>query len=177
MNKRHWASSGMLAGTLVVLAGCADPQLGSLDRELSEIRNDPGQVARVALPEIPDYAPVPYEQADERSPFLPVMPEADLPQEGSDELAPDTSRPREPLEAFGLNELGLVGILQVGGQPSALVRAPGGQVHRLRVGNYMGNDFGRIISITGSSVQLFEVVPTGRGGWVERTTRLSLDGD
>jgi type IV pilus assembly protein PilP len=129
------------------------------------------------LPEIPDYESVPYDEADQRSPFLPVMPEADLPPEGSADLAPDTTRPREPLEAYGLNELALVGILQVGGQPSALVRAPGGQVHRLRVGNYMGNDFGRIISITESSIQLIEVVPTGRGGWVERTTRLSLDGE
>jgi type IV pilus assembly protein PilP len=176
MNKMHWASS-MLAGMLVFLTGCADPQLGNLDRELSEIRNNPGQVERVPLPEIPDYEPVPYDDADQRSPFLPVMPEADLPPEGSADLAPDTTRPREPLEAYGLNELALVGILQVGGQPSALVRAPGGQVHRLRVGNYMGNDFGRIISITESSIQLIEVVPTGRGGWVERTTRLSLDGE
>lgn len=176
MKRMHWASS-LLAGTLVALMGCADPQLGSLDRDLSEIRNNPGQVERVALPEIPAYEPVPYDEAGQRSPFLPVMPEADVPLEGSDELAPDMSRPREALEAYGLNELDLQGILQVGGQPSALVRAPGGQVHRLRVGNYIGDDFGRIISITESSVQLIEVVPTGRGGWIERTTRLSLDGE
>ncbi|MFO8046328.1 MAG: pilus assembly protein PilP, partial [Halomonas sp.] len=93
----------------------------------------------------------------------------------SEELAPDLTRPREPLEAFNLGQLDLVGTLTSGGQPSALVRSPSGTVHRLRVGNHMGSDFGRIISITSSSVQLIEVVPTGRGGWIERTTQLTLN--
>ena len=91
------------------------------------------------------------------------------------DLAPDESRPKEPLEAFDLSQLELVGTLTVGGQPSALIQAPDGQVHRLRTGNYMGSDFGRIIGITGASVQLVEIVPTGRGGWTERSTRLTLD--
>ena len=47
-------------------------------------------------------------------------------------------------------------------------------MHRVYVGNHMGSDFGRIVSITSASVQLIEVVPTGRGGWIERTTRLEL---
>ncbi|EWH01333.1 hypothetical protein Q427_14595 [Halomonas sp. BC04] len=41
----------------------------------------------------------------------------------------------------------------------------------------MGGDHGRIVSITGSSVQLVELVPTGGGGWVERNTRIALDND
>ncbi|MFY0989420.1 pilus assembly protein PilP [Halomonas sp. C05BenzN] len=164
-----------LGAVLLWLAGCADPQLGSLDRDLSAIRNDPGQVPRVELPEIPEYEPVPYDEADRRSPFIAQLPEAEQPPRGSEELAPDLERPREALEAYGLGELDLVGTLQVGGQPSALVRAPDGQVHRLRVGNHLGSDFGRIVSITEASVQLVEVVPTGRGGWIERSTRLTLD--
>lgn len=166
---------GPAVGLLVLLAGCADPELGSLDRDLAAIRNDPGQVPRVELPEIPEYEAVPYDEADRRSPFVARLPEAEQPPRGSEDLAPDLARPREPLEAFGLGELDLVGTLQVGGQPSALVRSPDGQVHRLRVGDHLGSDFGRIVSITDASVQLVEVVPTGRGGWLERSTRLSLD--
>ncbi|PXX98226.1 pilus assembly protein PilP [Halomonas sp. LBP4] len=167
---------GPAGGLLVMLlAGCADPELGDLDRELAAIRNDPGQVPRVELPEIPEYEAVPYDEAGRRSPFIAQLPEAEQPPRGSEGLAPDMTRAREPLEAYGLGELDLVGTLQVGGQPSALVRAPDGQVHRLRVGDYLGSDFGRIVSITGASVQLVEVVPTGRGGWIERSTRLSLD--
>ncbi|MBB3330654.1 type IV pilus assembly protein PilP [Halomonas campaniensis] len=163
------------AALLLGLAGCADPQLGALDRELASIRSNPGPTPSVELPDIPEYQPVPYDEADRRSPFIARLPETEQPPQGSEELAPDLTRPRETLEAFGLGQLDLVGTLTHGGQPSALVRSPDGQVHRLRVGNHMGTDFGRIVSITASSVQLVEVVPTGRGGWIERTTQLTLD--
>ncbi|MFP4138212.1 MAG: pilus assembly protein PilP [Halomonas sp.] len=171
-----WTRTFFVVAVLGSLAGCADPQLSSLDRELAEIRDSPGPTPSVELPEIPEYEPVPYDLADERSPFTPRLPEAEEQAQGSEELAPDLTREREPLEAFKLSELKLVGTLTEGGEPSALVRAPDGQVHRLRVGNYMGSDFGRIVSITSSTVQLVEVVPTGRGGWLERSKRLELDG-
>ncbi|WP_240894110.1 pilus assembly protein PilP [Halomonas alimentaria] len=170
-----WQKSLLVVAGLAVIAGCADPQLTSLDRDLADIRSNPGPTPNVELPEIPDYEPVPYDEADLRSPFVPRLPEAEQQAQGSVELAPDLTRPRETLEAYKLSELRLVGTLTESGQPSALVRAPDGQVHRLRVGNHMGSDFGRIVSITSSTVQLIEVVPTGRGGWVERTTRLELN--
>lgn len=117
-----------------------------------------------------------YRFADQRSPFQVRLPESRTLPEGDVDLAPDTSRPREPLEAYDLGQLDLVGTLTVGGAPSALVRAPDGNVHRLRVGDHMGSDFGRIVDITAASVQLVEIVPTGRGGWIERSTQLALDG-
>ncbi|QTF92318.1 pilus assembly protein PilP [Halomonas sp. BM-2019] len=175
MSRRKPLSALVIGLLLAGLAGCADPQLGALDRELAEIRSNPGATQRVELPDIPDYEALPYDEADRRSPFIARLPEAEQPPRGSEELAPDPTRPREPLEAYGLSQLDLVGTLTHGGQPSALVRAPDGTVHRLRVGNYLGSDFGRIVSITSSTVQLVEVVPTGRGGWIERTTRLTLN--
>ncbi|WP_302139565.1 pilus assembly protein PilP [Halomonas alkalicola] len=175
MNRANRLSAALAAALLLGLSGCADPQLGTLDRELAEIRSNPGATPRVELPDIPDYEALPYDEADRRSPFIARLPETEQPPRGSEELAPDLTRPREPLEAYGLGQLDLVGTLTHGGQPSALVRSPGGTVHRLRVGNYLGSDFGRIVSITSSSVQLIEVVPTGRGGWIERTTQLTLN--
>ncbi|TDO12495.1 MULTISPECIES: pilus assembly protein PilP [Halomonas] len=165
----------LLVVVLTLLVGCAEPRLGELDRQLADIRRNPGAPHNIVLPEIPEFEPVPYAEADQRSPFMPQRPEAQARAQGSNELAPDMTRPREPLEAYRLSELQLVGTLVEGGQSSALVRAPDGQVHRLRVGNYLGSDFGRITSITSSSVQLIEVVPTGRGDWVERTTQLTFD--
>lgn len=162
---------------LLGLAGCADPQLEALDEELAAIRANPGPSPRLNMPEVPDYEATSYQEADHRSPFRPLQPE---PQEASDsgsELAPDPDRPQEPLEAYPLEELALVGVLTVGGEPSALVRAPGGQVHRLRVGDYLGGNHGRIVSITHASVQLVELVPTGGGGWQERNTRITLNDD
>ncbi|MFC3284398.1 pilus assembly protein PilP [Litchfieldella rifensis] len=158
-----------------LLSACADPELDQLDRELASLRADPGELSIPALPELPDYRRVSYDHADERSPFMARLPQAEEAPAGSSELAPDLSRPREPLEAYVLESLDLVGTLVVGGQRSALVRAPDGKVHRLTTGDYLGTDFGRIVSITATSVQLVEVVATGQGGWIERTRSLTLD--
>src|SRR5690554_6616344 len=89
-------------------------------------------------------------------------------------VMPQLDRQREPLEAHGLSELQLVGTLRVGGQPSALVRAPGGQVHRLSIGSYLGLNHGRIVSITDTSLSLVELV-VERGAWVERRREMMMD--
>lgn len=161
--------------TVLLLAGCADPQLGELDRRLSDIRANPGTPRPLDMPEVPDYESVPYEASDRRSPFRPQLPEPEQAPTGSSELAPDPGRAREPLEAYELEALKLVGILTMSGQTHALVRAPGGEVHRLRTGNYLGRNHGRIVNITDSSLQLVELMPTGGGGWMERTSRMALD--
>ncbi|MCE8011110.1 pilus assembly protein PilP [Billgrantia desiderata] len=165
----------LLALATLLLAGCADPQLGELDRRLTDIRNDPGMPRPLEMPEVPDYAAVPYQASDRRSPFRPQLPEPEAAPRGSSDLAPDPERAREPLEAYDLEALRLVGILTMGGQTNALVRAPGGEVHRLRTGNHLGRNHGRVVGITDSSVQLVELVPTGGGGWMERTARLALE--
>ncbi len=166
---KHW----LIAGLLGLLAGCSDPQLGSLDRELASIRNDPGEVPKVALPELPDYETVAYTLADQRSPFL-ARSRQDGPTPRESELAPNPDRPKDVLEAYALSELELVGTLTVGGRPSALVRAPNGQVHRLTIGHYLGQDNGRIVTITEASVGLVETV-LDRNTWVERNHTLKLE--
>ncbi len=160
----------------LALGACRDAATGDLERELASLRADPGELTLEPLPPMPVFHSVDYRFADQRSPFQSRLPESRVLPEGDVDLAPDTSRPREPLEAYELEQLNLVGTLTVGGTPSALVRAPDGNVHRLRVGDHLGSDFGRIVGITTASVQLVEIVPTGRGGWIERSTQLTLDG-
>ncbi|QJQ95075.1 MULTISPECIES: pilus assembly protein PilP [Halomonadaceae] len=164
-----------LGSLLVILgmAGCADPDIAGLDRELDALRRNPGELVVPALPEVPSYQSLSYDQGDQRSPFISRLP-ADNPAAVSDGLAPDLQRPREPLEEYSLEALTLVGILTVANQPSALIKAPGGQVHRLRIGNHLGADNGRIVAITHHSVQLVELVNDARGGWMERTQQLAL---
>ncbi|SDL40510.1 type IV pilus assembly protein PilP [Modicisalibacter muralis] len=163
-----WLALGVLA-----LAGCQDAEIPALDRRLDEIRAKPaGRVE--PLPQAPRYQAVTYDQAGLRSPFVPERPE---PEENAIEgldLAPNLDRPRDPLEQYPLDGLRLVGTLRTDGRNSALVRDPQGKVHRVYVGEHMGTDFGRIVSITDSSVQLVEVVSNGQGGWVERTRNISL---
>jgi type IV pilus assembly protein PilP len=171
----YWLSRAVLLPLVVALWGCSEANLPQLERELEAMRTNPGQVNLEPLPPMPSYVSVDYRFADERSPFRARMPEAQEVIGGDAGLKPDLSRPKQPLESYDLSQLELVGTLMVGGQPSALIESPEGTVHRLRVGDRMGTDFGRIVGITNSSVQLVEIVPTGRGGWVERTTRLTLE--
>ncbi|SDM08350.1 type IV pilus assembly protein PilP [Franzmannia pantelleriensis] len=163
-----------LVVSLLLLGGCADPDLTGLERELEALKRNPGELTVAPLPELPRYRAPGYEQADARSPFEARRPDDDsaaAPAEG--ERAPDPERPREPLERYDLSELELVGTLTVNAQPSALLRSPEGQVHRLRVGNYLGADDGRIVSITSASIVLVETVRE-RNAWVERTREMTL---
>lgn len=171
----RWPARSALVALLMALGACSDADLDTLERQLVSLQANPDAERLAALPPLPDYPAVAYRFAGERSPFQARLPQPETLPQGEADLEPDRSRPREPLEAFDLSALDLVGTLSVGGRPSALVRAPDGTVHRLRVGNHLGSDFGRIVGITESSVQLVELVPTGRGGWVERSTRLTLD--
>ncbi|MHB0776703.1 pilus assembly protein PilP [Halomonas sp. WWR20] len=164
------ASLGLLLG----LVGCQDARLGELEQRLSTLRDKPqGHIP--ALPETPVYQAVTYTQAEARSPFEAERIVAQRPQAPAhNELAPDLSRPREPLERYALESLSLVGTLTVGGRSSALVRSPEGQVYRLEAGAYLGSDFGRIRKVHGAAVDIVEVVRDGQNGWSERQRTLAL---
>jgi len=88
-------------------------------------------------------------------------------------LKPDLNRPKEPLEAFPLESLKLVGVLQRAKQTFALVRADA-TVHRVTVGNFMGQNFGLVTGITESQIQLRESLPDASGEWVNRVSTLQL---
>ena len=89
-------------------------------------------------------------------------------------MQPDLDRVREPLESFAIAELQMVGMLERSGAYIALIKDTQGQVHRVMVGNYMGRNHGRVISISASQLDLTEIVPSGAGGWVERPQSLTL---
>ncbi|MFN4263547.1 MAG: pilus assembly protein PilP [Thioalkalivibrionaceae bacterium] len=86
----------------------------------------------------------------------------------------DFDRPREFLEQFPLDALAMVGSLEQDGGRFALVRTPDRTVQRVRVGNWMGQNFGRIVAITPNSIELVEVVPDAFGGYQERDNTIRL---
>ncbi|OLO06230.1 hypothetical protein BTW07_00175 [Salinicola socius] len=164
----------LLVGWLVIgalLAGCEDANLGALQAHLDTLRHKPqGQIA--ALPEMPRYATASYDQAYRRSPFVAEAIEEVKPADVTP--LPDAERPRQPLEAFELDSLSLVGTLTVGNTLSGLVSAPDGAIHRLFKGDYLGRDYGRIISVEPRGLVLVETVRTPEGGWSERLQRLDM---
>jgi len=82
-------------------------------------------------------------------------------------------RPREPLEAFPLESIRMVGTLSRSRETFGLVRA-GTNLFRVRKGNYMGQNFGVITAIDDNQISLKELIQEGGGDWVERTSALQL---
>jgi type IV pilus assembly protein PilP len=163
---------------VTTLSGCAgENELSSLKKELDEIRQRP----RGAIQPPPEFTPQPiftYAVHQLRSPFLPPSDEALAAESETKVLAPDMTRPREFLEQFNIEGLKLKGAIQrPGGAVAALIEDPDGGVHPIRVGNYVGKNYGRVASIEDGRVSVLEVVPDGHDGWVERPRTIRLDGE
>ena len=123
------------------------------------------------VPQIKPYEPFAYNAFDLPDPFKPRKIE---PTKGGSKLAPDLARRREPLEAFPLESLTMVGTLEKNKAMYALIRTPEKDIYQVRAGNYMGQDFGVIVGISDTEIKLRELVQDGAGDWTERTSSLQL---
>lgn len=85
----------------------------------------------------------------------------------------EKARRKEPLESYPLDNLIMVGSLKRNGTSFALIRADD-RVHYVKQGQYLGQNFGKIMSVTDSGVVLREIVQDASGEWVERTASLEL---
>lgn len=88
-------------------------------------------------------------------------------------LRPNLTRRREPLEAFALDQIRMVGMMREGQANVALLEA-NGTVHLVRVGNYIGQNFGRVTNISETEVDLRELYQDAAGEWEERPQKLEL---
>ncbi len=125
------------------------------------------------LPEVKPYEPYSYTAFDLIDPFKPRKIE---PPKGAGVggLAPDLNRRREPLEGYPLENLRMVGTLEQNKQMYALVKAPDNSLFRVRNGNYVGQNFGRIVGISEAAVKLKEIVQDSAGNWEEKEQVLLL---
>lgn len=90
---------------------------------------------------------------------------------------PNFNRQPQPLESFPIENLNMKGsLLNQSGKIMALIQTPDGQVERVQVGNYMGLNQGRIVRISPTQIDVVEIIPDGREGYVERPRSLILIG-
>ena len=163
---------GYLAATAVLctalLAGCSSRD-SDLDNFLTQTRLE--QAGGVQpLPEVKPQEAFTYQAQSLRSPFVPGG-------SGSSSAAgvrPDSRRNREYLEQFALDSLKMVGTLEIGGKNYGLVQSKDGLVHRVLPGNYIGQNDGRVGTVTASKINVTEIVPDGLGGYMERPAALPL---
>ncbi|MBJ2348301.1 MULTISPECIES: pilus assembly protein PilP [Pseudomonas] len=164
---------GLLAG-LLALAGCnSDDGFSDLDAYMNEVRlRPPGKIEPT-----PTFRPgetFTYSAANLRSPFSPQvrMDQAER-QQGSRNVRPDPNRAKQYLEGFNIEQFEMVGTISNASGSFALLRGAGG-VHRLKVGDYLGRNDGRIVAISATQVDVVEIVPDGQGAWLERPRTITL---
>jgi type IV pilus assembly protein PilP len=163
------------------LTACSQSSgFSDLDAFMEETRAKPRGFVE-PLPEFNAYEAFSYSASDQRSPFEPPIDVqltmiSEQEQQAMSDVKPDLDRPREVLENFDLKDLDMVGTLRnSAGTLFALLKDSSGGIHRINSGNFIGTNYGRIVGVGETRVELLEIVPDGRGGWVERPRQLSLD--
>jgi type IV pilus assembly protein PilP len=160
------------------LAACGGGEHQEIQKWMADQTKDmKGRVEKIEEPK--KFAPFKYEAEKQISPFDPakVALIAEGGKKGSGKggglQGPDLSRRREVLESFPLENLRMVGMLQQKGATYGIIKADA-NLHRVKIGNYMGQNFGIITGITESEITLKELVQDGGGDWVERVSTLQL---
>ena len=160
-----------LASIVIVLglSGCGGGGMDDLRTFVAETGKDmQGKIE--PLPEVKVYEPFTYNAFDLPDPFKPRK----LSIGGGGGMQPDLTRPKEPLEAFSLETLKMVGALSQNGVIQAVIKTPENAIYHVKKGNYVGQNFGLVTQISDSEVTLREIVQDSAGDWSERTSTLIL---
>jgi type IV pilus assembly protein PilP len=164
----------LLTAVTFLLFGCEQREFGDIKQWMEDnTKTLHGKVE--PLPEVKPYEPVIYNAFDLVDPFNKAKLEVSKKAGGGGILAPNLNRPKESLEAYDLEKLKMVGTLEKDKTINALIRSPDGNLYRVKLGSYMGQNFGMVVAITEKDVTLKEIVEDSGGDWVERTSVLSLD--
>lgn len=170
---------GLIWCAVLLLTGCQDNVTSDLEQFVASAYQDKKPKID-ALPEMAPYYRFTYTASDEPDPFS--IGKINFDQGGggggsNSELAPDNNRRKEALEAYPLDALRLVGTLEQGNTPYVIVQSTDGTAHRAGVGNYIGQNDGRIIKIfpLEQRVLLTELVSDASGRWVSREVEITID--
>jgi type IV pilus assembly protein PilP len=171
------------ACSFLILGGCVSTDDSELHDYIAEILLRPG--GRIEpLPEIKPYEAYAYQSAgqDARDPFR-LFYQADeqmladeeesggLTKEMEDEIK---HRNKEELEQYELDSLGMVGTMENGDNYWGIIKDPSGAVHRIRVGNYMGRNTGKVLNVFEDRIEIREIVRNSQGRWEERQAEIAL---
>lgn len=162
-----------LATSLLAVA-CADPALPELESYTERVRARPAGPLE-PVPEIVSVDPFTYRSDDRRDPFMMDEEAVDtLQRRNPGGISPDPLRSKEPLEAFSLDSLRMVGTLEQHGTRWALIMTPDGMLHRVQPGQYLGRNDGKIIRIDPTALVLTEIVEKAPGEWEQRQASMAL---
>jgi type IV pilus assembly protein PilP len=162
----------------IPLAGCLVDDQQDLKQWMQEQRN----TTKPSVPPIPEpkkFTPAPYTNDLSIEPFSNQKLAQALKRESTQAtanvalVAPELNRRKEALEAFPLDAISMVGTMQPKGVPTALIRVDK-LLYQVRVGNYMGQNYGKVIKVTETELVMREIVQDAAGEWIERQATLQL---
>lgn len=168
----------LLVSVVSGLAGCGSSGEENIRQWMVEERNQTRpKVAPIPAPK--QFKPEAYTNAATIEPFSNQKLTQALKRDASQAVAngglvaPELARRKEPMEAFPLDAMGLVGSIIKAGQPVALVKVDN-LLYQVKLGNYLGQNYGRVTKISESEVILREIVQDAVGEWIERVATLQL---
>lgn len=156
--------------------------LAACSAEHEELQQWMEQQRREAKPSVPPlqppkkFDPEPYAMAQAVEPFSNQKLSVALKQEARQPnslLSAELNRRKEPLEAYPLDSMNMVGSVNKLGQPFALLRVDN-LLYQVKVGDYLGQNYGRITRIAETEIALREIVQDAAGEWIERPATLQL---
>ena len=156
-----------------ILSGCAPQVDEDVVKFVKEAKEQKSKYVS-KIPKIPETVSFQYKAFEFRDPFVPYStPSAEI---GGSLYSggPDLNRPREALEAFPLDSLEMVGTIERDGIFFALLKNTSGNIYRASVGNYVGQNSGKIEKINATEIAVKEWVSNGKGGWREHVVSIPL---
>jgi type IV pilus assembly protein PilP len=167
---------------LLLLGGCVSHDTSDLVRWTDDVKSRPGGKIK-PLPVVKPYEAYTYKGAEEkkRDPFEPFYKLRQAKQEdtGDTGLTAEMEneikhRNREELEQYELDSLKMVGTMEDNNEQWGIILDPDGVVHRVKVGNYMGRNIGKIPNIFDDHIELREIIKSPQGRWIERQASIAL---
>jgi type IV pilus assembly protein PilP len=162
------------AALMSLLTGCSSDQ-DELQQWMEQQRKEAKPTVTPLLPP-KKFLPQPYEATVGTDPFSTQKLSVAIRQEAAQPnslLTAEINRRKEPLEAYPLDNMSMVGSLTREGRRFALLRVDN-LLYQVKVGDYLGQNFGRITKISETEISLREVVQDAAGEWIERTSTLQL---
>ncbi len=165
--------SGLCVLGVLFLAGCSSGK-EDIDEWIQTTKTN-ARPKLEPLPEPVPYVPYVHKVSGAPTPFDTVRLRSELPVAQG---GPDPTRQKQFLESMSLSEIKMVGVLQDKGSATALVSASAdGKVYPVVVGNYLGQDYGQVTSISTVGMKLNEQVQDAAGKWIVRETEVPLTED
>lgn len=160
---------------LAVLSGCSGGGNADLQSYIREVKARPaGRISPV--PEFKPYESFVYNETNLRDPFNVLLNDSEESNAsaGALQMRPDINRNKEALEQYPLDTLHFVGHLEKDGERWAIITSPDQLVYRVKTGNHIGTNYGEIVAISETKLDIKEIIEDGIGGWIEREAALTL---